>query len=575
MKHYIKIVILCVLSLMAANVFAATPLSFTATPVIANMLSGATQVVTYAIRNNTHATLPLNISGIANPVLLTTVTNANDCGNSIAQGQTCYLRLSIHPVSAGTINQRLVINYNGRNTLSANIALQVFAVNSASPVAALANFTGVDYAPAHYPANDPRNDEDQANVVPEISQLQAAGFNVLRMYGEPAKTWIAVINAANNQNMQVIYQLATCESDLTGQCVQSSDTFANLLAAEITKLQNVIAQVGTTVFQKVVPLVLVGNEIYFTQGSQSNINDILTAVSQTRAITDPLNIPVSISLQADVWISSSATIHADLVSLTNALSSQVPIGINVYPFQWVVPPATSVNPPPPVPLHALSWYVSGINFPNNPILFAETGWATDGNYINGLNNTTGSLANAEIYFPLLYPYTKSHYPLLAFMAFDVPTKTVNPDLTSENFFGVFDDECNLKNSSLLPNTAYAGIAQCSNANAIFTFAGGSNAAQPAFSIQYVHGGNTYVIQVPTADRTQLNVTPWPTITLSAGDSVTLTSATSTCTNTVATTSGTHSGGTWTNPGTTGTGSGQCNAVNWVDSSQTVFMPANF
>lgn len=556
------------------------PVSFTSIPTIVSMLVGATQTVTYTIKNNTPVNLPISVSGLSSPVALSQIPASNECGSTLAANQSCNIRISIQPTDATSINQTLHVNYNGREALSSPIVLSVFESDTRFISQTFSPFMGVDYAPAHYPAGDPRNDEDESNVLPELRQLQAAGFNVVRMYGEPAKTWIAAINAAYNQGIKIVYQLATCESNLAGQCVQSSGTFASVLASEITTLQDVISQVGTAVFQNVVPLVLIGNEIYFTQGSQSNISDLLSAASQTRAITDPLGIPTSISLQADVWVSSSPTIHADLVSLTNALTAHVPIGINVYPFQWVVPAATSVNPPPPVPAHAVSWYMSALNFPSNPTMITESGWATSGNYINGQNITTGSLTASETYFPLLYAYTRNKYSLLAFMAFDTPTKSTNPNFSSENFYGVFDDECNLKDGSsstvLLPNTSYNGTPQCSNANTLFTFAGGSNSAQPPFSIQYTHGGYTYTVQVPTEDRTQQDVTPWPTITLSAGDQVTLVSTSSTCTNTVATASGSHSGGTWTGAGPGGgTGSGQCSGVNWPNGSQTVFMPSNF
>lgn len=560
-----------------ASVSASLPLDFTSKPTISNMISGATQIVTYTIQNNTPSTLPLAIGGISTPVSLTAVADANDCATSLSAGSHCNIRLSIRPTSSGVIHQTLTIDYNGRDLLTTPINLTVTSSLSLDGYKmngkyAASTFLGVDYAPAHYPQGDPRNDEDEANVSAELKQLQLAGFNTVRMYEEPGKTWIAVINAANNQSMQVIYQLGTCQSDpVTHNCINGPGTFASVLATEITRLQGVINQVGSATFQKVVPLILVGNENYITNNqNQSNLSDLLSAITAVRAIADPLSIATSISLEGDVWISSSPTIKADLNSLVSALSTSAPIGVNIYPFQWVVPVAQSVNS---TTAHSINWYLSGLNYPNNPLFIAESGWATAGNYSVGKNVTTGDINTSETYFPLLYTYVKNTYSTLAFMGFDTPTKTTDPNLTSENYYGVFDDACNLKGGSnplnLLPNTGYNGTPQCSNANAIFTFVGGSNTAQPPFSIQYIHGGLTYVVSVPTADRTNEDLTPWPTITLSAGDVVTLVSSSGSCVNTVATINGSHSGGTWA--ATAGTGSGTCAGVNWAN-GQTVFMP---
>lgn len=548
-------------------------LEFTHIPAIQDMVNRSTQVVTFTLQNNTPVTLPLMIGGISSPVSVASI-GSNHCGVTLAAGKSCNLRLSIRPINTGKINQTLSINYDGRNKLTAPVRLQVTSgsglVRSSAKLSS--TFIGVDYAPAHYPQGDARNLEDEANVMPEVKQLQLAGFNTIRMYEEPGKTWIAAINAANNQGMQVIYQLGTCQSDpVTHNCINGPGTFASVLATEITRLQGVITQLSNTTFQKIVPLILVGNEVFITNGQdQSNLSDLLSAVTAVRAIADPLGIPVSISLQGDVWISTDSKIKADLKKLVAALTANAPIGVNIYPFQWVVPVAQSVNTNT---AHSIQWYLSALNYPQNPVMIAETGWATAGNYNVGSNNTTGDVNTAETYFPLLYPYVTGQYSTLAFMGFDAPTKTTNPDLTSENHYGVFDNNCNLKGGTsplnLLANTSYNGTPQCSNANAIFTFAGFSNAAQPPFSIQYVHGGFTYVVNVPTADRTNQDLTPWPTITLSAGDAVTLVSTSGSCTNTVVTVNGSHQGGTWVS--TSGTGSGTCSGVNWAN-GQTVYLP---
>lgn len=571
--------IVSVLSLVITSTGFATllPLDFIKKPLIEDMVNQSSQLATFTIKNNTSKTLPLTIRGISDPVSVSSVVEPSDCGNVLAAHKTCNLQISIRPTSVGEIHQTLSIDYNGRNPLDTSIQLHVASgLKTANPITA--SFTGVDYAPAHYsPTSDPRNTEDEANVTPELKQLQEAGFNTVRMYKEPGKTWIAAINAANNQGMKVVYQLATCQSDpISHACINGPGTFASVLAVELVRLKGVIDQVGKPTFKKVVSLVLVGNENYITNAkNQSNLSDLLTAVADTRAIIDPLDIPVSISLQGDVWISTNSKIKADLTKLAAALTPKAPIGINIYPFQWVVPVAKSVNS---TTAHSIEWYLSGLHYPKNPLMITETGWATDGNYFVGKNRTTGNIQDSEDYFPQLYTFTSGKYSLLSFMAFDVPTKTTNSNLTSENFYGVFDSECNLKTGgsnphNLLPaGTAYKGTAQCSDANAIFTFNGSSNTAQPPFSIQYNHGGFTYLVQVPTAVRTNQDLTPWPTITLSAGDKVTLVSSSSSCTNTVQSINASHAGGIWVS--TAGTGSGHCNEVNWAN-GQSVFLPTPY
>ncbi len=565
--------------------FAGTlPLTFTSQPTPQNMVFGTMQTLIYTIKNNIPLTVTFDsITGYASPITRNTSVT-NNCGSTLAPNASCNIELDINPTQTGPIsNQVLTINYSGRYPLMSHpISINV----SASPFAGI---IGADYAPGHYDNLNVRNDENQANVYFEMKQLKSAGFNTVRLYGDPGKTWVQVIRAADQLNMSVIYEVALCESNPNNgdQCVNGAGTFNSVFQTSLVQLnggpglKGVIQAVGATLFKKVVKLVLVGNEVLFTSTTPtyvSNRSDIISAIQQVRQITDPLGIPVSISLQADVWVSTNQNIKNDLNLIVAALSPNVSIGINVYPFQWVVPVANSVSDAS-IP-HSLAWYLNTLkeDYQNNPVLIAETGWATAGLYIVGMNNTSGDPNNSQSYLSQLYSYVKSNnIPLLTFMAFDTPTKDLtNPNLTSENFYGVFDKNCQLKNGGstlFLPNTAYIDLPQCATTNAIFTFAGGSNTAQPPFTIMYTHNADTRTLNIATENRLNQAVTPWPTITLNPGDSVTLSSATpgTNCTNTVATTNANNGGGTWTQ---VGPGLAGCPGVNWAN-GQTVFLPANF
>ncbi len=470
---------------------------------------------------------------------------------------------------------------------------------------------GVDYAPAHFPNDDPRNDEDESNVYFEMQQLQSAGFSTIRMYGEPAKTWIAAIKAAKKLNMNIVYQVALCESNPSNgdNCVSlTNTTYQDVETQALTQLQNVINIVGVKNFQAIVPLIIIGNEVLYTSTDPfvSNASDIVGSITKVQNIlkTNNLTIPTTISLQADVWMACAAPQNTQtctaLQSIVSALPSASALAINVYPFQWMVKigDAMSMTKAKGGPsVHSVPYYITQIQnaYPGHNIMISESGWATQGLFHDGLNNATGSLANAEIYYPALYAFAKQYnIPLLAFMAFNTPTKDLsNQQMTSENHYGVFTDECNVsgakdpKSTKLLPNTNYSGTPACSTAQSLFTFSGA--AVQPPFWIQVQRGDQKFTVSVPTINNRGSAaveaITPWPTLTLQVGDQVTITNknpaqqdpSAINCISSVATVNTTgvnaHRGGTWTSisspPG--------CTGINWssITAPQNISLPVTF
>lgn len=445
---------------------------------------------------------------------------------------------------------------------------------------------GVDYAPGHYPLGDARNDEAQANVYAEIVQLQKAGFNTVRLYGDPGKVWINVINAANDLGMKVVYQLALCElgNGQNGTCTESQ--YNAEAAAAVQQLQNVYHMVGKAAFVKTVKLIIVGNEI-LGPDAKTSANKIVTTINTVNnqfLQPNQLTIPLTVSLQADVWIAAKDPGRQTIATALKAVNANAPIAINVYPFQWSVPALKSMDDNassnPHYYRHTVPYYVKTIQQAYGmPVMITESGWATNGKFILGANHAQGSLTGAEAYYQLLYPYATSHkIPLLAFMAFDTPTKDAgsnyNPNMTSENYYGVFSKSCALKSENLLPNKNYnATYNACGPDDTLFTFAGGSNTAQPFFSIKVTkENGDTYTMTVPTRNRLNQGLTPWPTLTLKTNDQVTLFAHSgASCTNVVASVNPSHQGGNWkhSGPGLTG-----CPGVNWAV-GQTVFLPADF
>ena len=148
---------------------------------------------------------------------------------------------------------------------------------------------------------DVRDTQDDGAFPAEICLVVNAGFKTIRMYGENMETWIAVLDAVDDYNsgklncipaagkvepcgsatkpcMSVVYQAGICGPDPSslewnGQymdiekvtCHGTGTLFAQSVAEETAKLKQILRYAGDK-FAKWVPLVIVGNEIFYSRG---------------------------------------------------------------------------------------------------------------------------------------------------------------------------------------------------------------------------------------------------------------------------------------------------------------------
>lgn len=165
---------------------------------------------------------------------------------------------------------------------------------------------GADWG-AHWSASptaiDPRDNQDDAAFPPEICLVANAGFQSIRLYGEPVATWMAVVEGVQAYNqgalvcvpgqqgppakqLAVVYEAAICGPDpaslpwngaVTSATIASvtcrpapgqtqPPTFQQSVQAEILKLRQVLQYAGGA-FADTVQLVFVGNEILFSKGT--------------------------------------------------------------------------------------------------------------------------------------------------------------------------------------------------------------------------------------------------------------------------------------------------------------------
>lgn len=400
---------------------------------------------------------------------------------------------------------------------SANLSLAAGAgaVDCGAPVPAFrASYypkvgIGADYGP-HYPCYDgggaiaqcynnagspaagvladAKNNEMQASVPLDVTQMRLAGFHSVRAYGDPSKVWIAMINAAHAANMQVVYQVSTCKSDAAlanHPCVNvPGATFSGVLNFSILQLRQVVTEVTPAVFQKVVKLIIVGNEdliVSPTNKTSYNTRDLISAINATRAELVANRVAVR-SSSADGVDLSSATVIGQMTSapgilLASAFTPGAPVIENIYGAQF-----SSVK----TPADALAFLQKRINAMQSqymtaqrPAMIGETGWWTAGQDANYEAATrVGTLADAKAYFGLLYPYLRAcSVPALIFEAYDQATKTpagakANPAgaLEAEQNYGVMTAFNTAKDMALLPAPApsYQNHPETRDA-ALFTF----------------------------------------------------------------------------------------------------------
>lgn len=365
---------------------------------------------------------------------------------------------------------------------------------------------GANLAP-HFASGDKKNNEYQASVPLDVQQLQEAGFQTIRAYGDPAKDWIALINAAKNNllangqagangtnTMGIVYQVAVCQGDAgtsNHSCINiSGSTFEDQLAFDKIQLQQVIREVGAATFQQVVKLILVGNEdlVVSKEDKKTYSTDLLiAAITDIKELLVKNNIKVADGSGSGIDISSSVQegimlnddTKTQAQKLASAFTPGAPIVINIYPFQWGKNLNVPGGNPDLKPSIAINWLkdritLAKLRYPNNPIMIGETGWPTagkDSGYADP--DATGSLDGAKSYYKLLYAYVKeSKIPLLVFEAFDEPTKTPVKAGDAEKYYGVFNSNNTVKDSDneMLPNSQYAGKYDSSGAS-LFTFTG--------------------------------------------------------------------------------------------------------
>ncbi len=427
------------------------------------------------------------------------------------------------------------------------------APSAAAPSCATnwAGLIGVDYNPNHYPSGNTFNNHDvfyvgaagnqaATNVYAELAQLKAAGFSTVRSYQTVEYAWIDLINSANALGLSVVYEAV----------IPQNGAQADITAA-VSVLNNVIAAVGVTTFKSTVTLVLAGHENY----SNTDISYLTSAVSalQTALSTAGASaVPVGSALVSGNLVTPGSP--TDMQTLINSYSPCAPLGFDPYPFQWGVAPADQAASNHTLQ-NSIAWDYAQVTQQSfyvspRPILMAETGWATQGSgqyagyYCYTQNNCQPSVANAALYLQALYAFVGTAgnaSGALVFEAYDEPAKDpANPN-DAENYYGLFDSNCVLKNNNtnLLPNTAFVPASnpgcQGFNGGQTFTVVGtqpGSVTNQPPFTVAIAQTNpvtgqdGSMTVTVPQQNRSNTNVYPWPQFLAFTNATVTISGTTS-------------------------------------------------
>ena len=551
---------------------------------------GGVYLISYTLTSNLPFTMPTaftNTQQVSAPAGEFTI-NDNCLGKQLAPGQSCTISIGLNARSTGRKKAIVYIKY-ANNSVPITIETTTQAVSLDSSWVGL---IGVDYQPNHYPNGNAFNNHDVfyagsvngspiTNIYAELSQLKAAGFTTVRSYQTVEYAWIDIITQANTLNMKVVY-----EADIPQNGNQTNITNA------VNVLNNVIDAVGATTFEDTVILLFAGHENY----SNTDINYLTSAITQLQtALTNKniSNVPVGSALISGNLVTPSAAIAADMTTLGNTYSPNAPWAFDPYPFQWgVTPPDKAVSDP--TLLNSIAWdYAQVVSqsfyVPPRAILMAETGWATSGvgtyagYFCATQNNCAPSVANAGTYLTALYSYvqqTANNSGALVFEAYDEPAKDPVHADNAENFYGVFDSNCGLKNITLLPNSGFSAASNpgCKGftSGALFNVVGGNVTTQPQFSVQITqtnpitseNAGMT--VTVPNQDRTNMSVNPWPYFVVYNNAVVTMngTGTGNSCNVTVTVVNGTINGFSAVN--CTG-----ANVVNCNVGLAACFLPANF
>jgi exo-beta-1,3-glucanase (GH17 family) len=316
-------------------------------------------------------------------------------------------------------------------------------------------------------------------------------------------------------------------------------------------LAKVIKGVGVTVFQNTVVLVFAGHENY----SNTNVGYLKSAIQQLQATLTQAGasaVPVGTALVSGDLVMPGSP--ADMQTLVDTSSPNAPLGFDPYPFQWgVTPPAQAASNA--ALRNSIAWdYVQvkkqSFYAAPKPILMAETGWATAGRgvYADYYCYTQGTcqpgVANAAKYLQAVYGFVRTpsnKAGVLVFEAYDEPAKDPVHSDDAENYYGLFNTNCNLKsgNTNFLPNTGFdpASNLGCQGftRGSTFSIVGtqqGSETNQPPFKVEIQQTNPTtskdasMVVTVPKRDRTDPSVNPWPYFLAFNGANIKITGLTS-------------------------------------------------
>jgi hypothetical protein len=338
---------------------------------------------------------------------------------------------------------------------------------------------------------DAKNSEMETSVPLDFQQMKDAGFQTVRAYGDAAKVWITMINEANTLGLNVVYTVALCGSDIdsadhccmTGTaCPPGAAKFYELLDFAKIQLGQIIDEVGVQNFQKAVKLVLVGNEALVANAAgHENDADLVNAIIAIKALLTTKGVTLGDGNGNGVDISTCVQVGQMSLPAGHTLALEftpgAPVVENIYPFQFGDLPTD---------LSRIQGRFAALRaaYPSNPFMLGETGWPTQGTYTDSAHNTyTGTLADAQQYYRVLYPYLRSaQIPALIFEVYDQPSK-VTSDSTlsnSEQNYGVFHIDNTMKdagNNDMFPNSLYVQKAiYDTSAAGVFTFIGASASA---------------------------------------------------------------------------------------------------
>jgi hypothetical protein len=211
----------------------------------------------------------------------------------------------------------------------------------------------------------------EITIYNDLKQLQAAGFNGVRLYGgEPPKVYVATIQAAyqlsqvSGHHFYVYYEVGTADLSGTdyygGTVAQRETTLYTQLVSDgrppstaegtLQILHYVINIVGPAVFSQTVPVVFFSHEMLVSpKGTNpSTLTDdnsstplLQWGVNATRALlkkelgANPLPA-VSTAIVAGQVVQVSTTYQPEVKKLIDTIQhdAMAPISYDVYPFQW-------------------------------------------------------------------------------------------------------------------------------------------------------------------------------------------------------------------------------------------------